>query len=772
MLAPLLLLLLVYSAIAGSTDVAKLGRLSDPILLIHTLDGSIHALDPYSGRILWRSSSPPLLSSSSSSLDSHTIIPASDGALYSLSLGMTREMLPISPSIVDMVMSTPTRSSQGATLLGDKRDSLLRVHKATGRLIYASKMDICELEYDDPNPEDWLWLSRVDYIVHEIGPMGIPKWNATYARISWLDDKGESVGGSSLFNGMEITGSATGELIVSDSDTGALLWEAFLGAPIAGASGYQDDTMYTLQFTVEQKSSLVFQQLDNQQLYALVPPGTTSTSLTSPDPVPMLPRPSLAPTSVTIVFPDTTSLATLLVVLLLSVVLWRYLKSTKPVMVISMAPQVDGVLKVGKVSIDTGRSLGVGSQGTVVFHGEFDGRTVAVKRLIKQLYEHAATEIALLLESDHHQNVLSYYAKELDGEFIYLALELCDQSVADLIQSPDFTGLSDTGMVSDQAVSIIQGIAMGLEHLHSLNIVHRDLKPTNLLIGLNSTVKIADMGLGKKLDGESYQSVACGSSGWYAPEVLLNSTTGTTEVRMTKAVDIFSLGCVVFYILSGGLHPFGESWERDRNILQSAPQLHLLGSKGVSREVLHFLSWLLSKDAETRPNATELQAHPFFWDDEAKLDFLCHVSDLIESEEAGSHRRMLLERQAESTIGNSWAEHFSHGFHEDLGKYRKYNFQSLRDLLRVIRNKRNHFRDLSLEVQQELGELPSGYLSYFTTRFPNLVMICFLYICAVAPEEGHFTRIYAPLSQSARDHLSLQIISWRPAVPPPGLLSK
>ena len=45
---------------------------------------------------------------------------------------------------------------------------------------------------------------------------------------------------------------------------------------------------------------------------------------------------------------------------------------------------------------------------------------------------------------------------------------------------------------------------------------------------------------------------------------------------------------------------------------------------------------------------------------------------------------------------------------ENLGRYRKYNQSSLRDLLRVIRNKHNHFRELPESLQAKLGPPPSG----------------------------------------------------------------
>jgi len=56
---------------------------------------------------------------------------------------------------------------------------------------------------------------------------------------------------------------------------------------------------------------------------------------------------------------------------------------------------------------------GTGSRGTIVYAGRFEGRPVAVKRLVKHFYgnDEADKEIALLIDSDQHPNVLRYYAK-------------------------------------------------------------------------------------------------------------------------------------------------------------------------------------------------------------------------------------------------------------------------------------------------------------------------------------------------------------------------
>lgn len=60
-----------------------------------------------------------------------------------------------------------------------------------------------------------------------------------------------------------------------------------------------------------------------------------------------------------------------------------------------------------------------------------------------------------------------------------------------------------------------------------------------------------------------------GSSGWQAPEQLLQG-------RQTRAIDLFSLGCILFFCITGGKHPYGESFERDANIVKDRKDLFLV----------------------------------------------------------------------------------------------------------------------------------------------------------------------------------------------------
>ena len=153
---------------------------------------------------------------------------------------------------------------------------------------------------------------------------------------------------------------------------------------------------------------------------------------------------------------------------------------------------VVGAIKVSDIV------LGYGGHGTVVYKGSLDGRSIAVKRMLKTYHASANREISLLIESDGHPNVVRYFLKEVRGDFVYLALELCDMSLHELIAAigehkywrkekssgkkrhgRDVGGGNDAeneDFISHATRDMLLQIASGVRHLHSLRIVHRDLK--------------------------------------------------------------------------------------------------------------------------------------------------------------------------------------------------------------------------------------------------------------------------------------------------------
>jgi len=134
---------------------------------------------------------------------------------------------------------------------------------------------------------------------------------------------------------------------------------------------------------------------------------------------------------------------------------------------------------VGAIQVFDDVILGYGGHGTVVYKGMLDGRPVAVKRMLKAYHASAEREISLLIESDGHPNVVRYFMKEVRGDFVYLALELCDLSLHDLIGTlRNHSDLEDKenhvpDLVHHSTKTILYQISCGVRHLHRSRIVHR-----------------------------------------------------------------------------------------------------------------------------------------------------------------------------------------------------------------------------------------------------------------------------------------------------------
>ncbi|KAI4314664.1 hypothetical protein L6164_027552 [Bauhinia variegata] len=424
--------------------------------------------------------------------------------------------------------------------------------------------------------------------------------------------------------------------------------------------------------------------------------------------------------------------------------------------------------RIGKLLVSN-KEIAKGSNGTIVLEGMYEGRKVAVKRLVLAHHDAAFKEIQNLIASDCHPNIVRWYGVEHDQDFVYLALERCTCNLDDLIQvysdisensvfSKDQTSICTlkaqiemgrdnmqnlwkaNGYPSPLLLKLMRDVVSGLVHLHELGIIHRDLKPQNVLIIKERTLcaKLSDMGISKRLFGDmsslGHNATGCGSSGWQAPEQLALG-------RQTRAVDLFSLGCVLFFCITGGRHPFGERLERDVNIVKNQKDLFLVEFLPEAEDLI---SRLLEPDPDQRPKASEVLQHPFFWSSEMRLSFLRDASDRVELEdrETASDILKALENIAPVALGTKWDEKLETAFINNIGHYRRYKFDSVRDLLRVMRNKLNHYRELPEEIQELVGPVPEGFNDYFASRFPRLLIEVYKVIRRYCMREESFQRYF------------------------------
>jgi serine/threonine-protein kinase/endoribonuclease IRE1 len=355
--------------------------------------------------------------------------------------------------------------------------------------------------------------------------------------------------------------------------------------------------------------------------------------------------------------------------------------------------------------------------------------------------------------------VIRYYTEEKRDPFYYIALELCEASLADIIERPNLHQKLAQAGTADLPGVLLQ-IASGVRHLHKLRIVHRDLKPQNILVKVDGEGRprlvVSDFGLCKKLavDQSEFGATtarAAGTTGWRAPEVLVgednrdptstmtdmsstHSTSGSHHgtdsivKRATRAIDIFSLGLVYYYVLSKGSHPFdrGDRFMREANIRDgkyTLDGLDIYGEIGVRAKEL--IERMLDSDPKGRPTAEAVMAHCFFWSTQKCVEFLRDVSDYYEREprDPPSDALLNLEDLAPAICQGDFLRKLPAEFTDSLGRQRKYTGSRMLDLLRAFRNKWNHFDDMPESLKAKIGGA-NNYLEFWTSRFPTLVVDC------------------------------------------------
>jgi uncharacterized RDD family membrane protein YckC len=143
-----------------------------------------------------------------------------------------------------------------------------------------------------------------------------------------------------------------------------------------------------------------------------------------------------------------------------------------------------------------------------------------------------------------HPNITQIYFVGEDRGFHFFAMEFVKGQTLE-------ARLKEGRLPWPRAVEIATSVARGLQKAREQGFVHRDIKPSNLLIDSAGQVKIADFGLVKNLESEAEltrEGMILGSPLYMSPEQ------GRSESADHRS-DIYSLGCVLYHMLTGGL-PF------------------------------------------------------------------------------------------------------------------------------------------------------------------------------------------------------------------------
>ena len=257
------------------------------------------------------------------------------------------------------------------------------------------------------------------------------------------------------------------------------------------------------------------------------------------------------------------------------------------------------------------RRLGQGGMG-IVYKAQhvFLKTSYAIKVILPDLVGNdpmLATRFrqeAMVAARIRHRNIVNVTDFGVISGMPYLVMDFIKgRSLHDL--------LAEEGRLSPQrALEIVSAVCAGVAAAHRQGVVHRDLKPLNIMIQegvpFSEGVKVLDFGLAKIKSGELLGSfVAAQSTGlmgspfYMAPELW-------SDEEPDKAVDIYSLGVIVFQILTSELPFKGPSIPSimKKHLSDSPPRFVSLGLNlppGIEAAVCH----ALAKKPQDRPASIE-----------------------------------------------------------------------------------------------------------------------------------------------------------------------
>ena len=194
--------------------------------------------------------------------------------------------------------------------------------------------------------------------------------------------------------------------------------------------------------------------------------------------------------------------------------------------------------------------------GVVVYLGrnKIMGRTEVLKVVGGHLINRRGVVDRFLAEIRNaarlrHPNIVTAYSVLRVGESLVLAMEHIEGlDLAKMVQARGPLPVA-------QACNYAHQAALGLQHAHEHGMVHRDIKPSNLMLarqGNRALIKVLDFGLAKvqsegAVDGGlTHEGQMLGTPDYIAPEQI--SDARRADIR----ADIYSLGCTLYYLLTGG----------------------------------------------------------------------------------------------------------------------------------------------------------------------------------------------------------------------------
>jgi TolB-like protein/Flp pilus assembly protein TadD/predicted Ser/Thr protein kinase len=254
--------------------------------------------------------------------------------------------------------------------------------------------------------------------------------------------------------------------------------------------------------------------------------------------------------------------------------------------------------------------VGRGGQG-VVFRARQKSlnRIVALKVIglgqwaTKAHFRRFRLEAEAAASLDHPCIVPIYEVGERDGQ-CYFSMKFVEGGQLDEV-------VKHAPMSMRQAVELIAKVARTVHYAHEHGILHRDIKPGNILLDAKGEPHLTDFGLARLVESESTVTrtlEVLGTPSYMAPEQARGSpiqgaavSSPPKDTGLTKAIDVYGLGAVLYQLLTG--HPpfaGGTTYETIKLLLETEPRPPRLWNPKVDRDLSTICLKCLEKEPQRR----------------------------------------------------------------------------------------------------------------------------------------------------------------------------
>ncbi|GHT91380.1 protein kinase [Spirochaetia bacterium] len=191
------------------------------------------------------------------------------------------------------------------------------------------------------------------------------------------------------------------------------------------------------------------------------------------------------------------------------------------------------------------KPLGQGGMGKVYLGTDNKGNFVAIKEMLAEFVTDADLrarfhqEVKISSQMEHPSIVKMYASFEENGN-LYLVMEYVEGETIEHY-------VRHRGAIDEsEAIRLMCGTLSALGYAHQKGFVHRDIKPSNIMIRPNGTICLLDFGIAKDMNsnGLTVGQATIGTDGYMSPEQ-------AGGYNIDQRSDIYSLGCVLFYMLTG-----------------------------------------------------------------------------------------------------------------------------------------------------------------------------------------------------------------------------